>query len=100
MKHKKIDEFKLRKFIVDLEEEIAESMKEKGEESVLNNEVLKAILREEWIPAQIKENLKTLQDFLNYLLKSLKSVKSKIFYEKLANHFFNVFKLIHYKKIL
>ena len=90
MKNKSIEDFKLKKFVIELEEEIAANLKNQG--NILNNEVLKAFLREDWIPANMKETLLTLPDFLNYILKSLKTVKSKIFYDKLAIHLLNIYK--------
>ena len=55
-------------------------------EDETNSEIFKQILKEDWIAAPIKEGLKTLKDFLTYLLKSLKTIKSKIFYEKVCNY--------------
>ncbi len=58
------------------------------------SEIFKMILKEDWIPEAIKDTLKTLKDFLNYLLKSLKTVKSKIFYEKVCAYVNMLFKLV------
>jgi hypothetical protein len=87
-KYKKINStFKLKKFIEDVElERNAESSSASANNAADANEIFKIILKEDWIPQQVKESLKTLNDFLNYLIKSLRTVKSKLFYEKIANH--------------
>lgn len=61
-------------------------------EEETESEIFNQILREDWIADQVKESLKSLRDFLNLALKSLKTVKSKIFYEKLANYTYELYK--------
>ena len=80
-------DFKLKKFIEDVEFERAVNSQAGSIENETKSETFKAILKEDWIPAAAKEGLKTLKDFLNYLLKSLGTIKSKIFYEKTANYY-------------
>ena len=79
-------DFKLSKCLKNLEGDmILNKMKnEPADEN--NNEIFKAILKEDWIPEASKESLKTLNDFMTYLIKSLKIVKSKIFYERICNY--------------
>lgn len=60
-------------------------------EDETNSEIFKQLQREDWIPQSVKEDLKTLKDYLEYLLKSLRTVKSKIFYEKLSNYLKSLF---------
>lgn len=77
----------LTKFIEDMETEIAENLEVNNElnDVTKNNEIFKTILKEDWIAASIKESFKSLEDFLEYFLKYLKTAKSKMFYEKVAN---------------
>jgi hypothetical protein len=73
----------------DLKKEEDSQKQSKGSQNVedeTTSEIFKQILKEDWIAAPIKEGLKTLKDFLTYLLKSLKTIKSKIFYEKVCNY--------------
>lgn len=95
-KYKKMLKFKLKKFINEIESEsLAESLKQKevlNVDEATNSETFKLIQKEDWIPEAIKANLKCLKDYLNYLLKSLKTVKSKIFYDKLATYLNSLFK--------
>jgi hypothetical protein len=88
----KLEDFKLVKFVEEVEIEIAEAIKAKNEYLEKNSENFKAILKEDFIPSNVKETLKTLKSFLDYLLKYLKNSKSKILYEKVANHIFGIFK--------
>lgn len=60
-------------------------------EDEINSEIFKQLQREDWIPQSVKDDLKTLKDYLEYLLKSLRTVKSKIFYEKLCNYLKSLF---------
>ena len=91
-KPEKMTDFKLVKFVEEVEIEIAEAIKAKNEYLEKNSENFKAILKEDFIPSSVKETLKTLKDFLEYLLKYLKNSKSKILYEKVANHVFGIYK--------
>lgn len=77
----------LTKFIEDIETEIAENLEVNNElnDVTKNNEIFKTILKEDWIAASIKESFKSLEDFMEYFLKYLKTAKSKMFYEKVAN---------------
>ena len=88
----KLVDFKMMKFIEEVEIEIAEAIKAKNEYLEKNSENFKAILKEDFIPANVKQELKTLKDFLDYILKYLKNSKSKILYEKVANHLFGIYK--------
>ncbi len=88
----KLVDFKMIKFIEEVEIEIAEAIKAKNEYLEKNSENFKAILKEDFIPTNVKQELKTLKDFLEYILKYLKNSKSKILYEKVANHLFGIYK--------
>jgi len=79
--------FVLSGFIEDMKAEIAEHLEVSNETSDItqNSEIFKTILKEDWIATSIKENFKSLEDFLEYFIKYLKTAKSKIFYEKVAN---------------
>jgi hypothetical protein len=84
----------LKKFIEQVEQEQnAEISGTATSDENSKNETFKSILQEDWIPQQAKESLKTLNDFLNYLIKSLRTVKSKLFYEKIANYLDKLYKL-------
>lgn len=89
-KYKKVQNFKLKKFLQEIEQEnqalLAKQNQVYNADEETNSEIFKQILKEDWIPEAIKNGLKTLKDFLTYLLKSLKTVKSKIFYDKLCNY--------------
>ena len=84
---KEENEFRLIKFIQDIEAEIAEHLEVTNETNDVtkNSEIFKTILKEDWIASNIKESFKSLEDFLEYFIKYLKTAKSKIFYEKVAN---------------
>ena len=89
--------FRLREFINELEKEQAsQTVKDKKMGREADNEIdsdtFKAILKEDWVPDAVKDTLKTLRDFLSYLLKSLQTVKSKIFYEKICSYLNSLFK--------
>ena len=73
----------MKKFAQDLDAEIADANRA-SDSGDLDNHIIKALLKEDWVPANIRDTLKTLKDILDYLIKTLKSVKSKIFYEKAA----------------
>jgi hypothetical protein len=70
-----------------METEIAENLEvnESMNDVTKNNEIFRTILKEDWIATSIKESFKSLEDFLEYFLKYLKTAKSKMFYEKVAN---------------
>ena len=87
-----MDNFRLKNFIQEVELERQEASQSKPVENETKSETFKAILKEDWIPTSIKDGLKTLKDFLDYLLKSLGTIKSKIFYEKTANYLNTLFK--------
>ena len=79
----------MKTFLEDVKKEEDSQKLSKGSQNVedeTKSEIFKQILKEDWIAAPIKEGLKTLKDFLSYLLKSLKTIKSKIFYEKVCNY--------------
>lgn len=71
----------------DIEAEIAETneINNEAKDVTKNNEIFKTILKEDWIATNIKESFKSLEDFLEYFIKYLKTAKSKMFYEKVAN---------------
>lgn len=85
----------MSKFIKEIEIENQIEFEQKNRiynvEDETNNETFKHLQREDWIPQSVKEDLKTLKDYLEYLLKSLRTVKSKIFYEKLCNYLKSLF---------
>jgi len=87
-----MENFKLKNFIQELELERQAVSQSNTVESETKSETFKAILKEDWIPATVKDTLKTLKDFLEYLLKSLGTIKSKTFYEKTANYYHTLFK--------
>lgn len=70
----------------ELEVEALSSRHRRTVDEVTESETFGQILKEDWIAEPMKESLATLKDYLSFLLKSLKTVKSKIFYEKLANY--------------
>jgi len=87
-RYKKEDaSFVLNEFIEDIKAEIAEHLEVTNDalDITKNSEIFKTILKEDWIATSIKENFKSLEDFLEYFIKYLKTAKSKIFYEKVAN---------------
>lgn len=77
---------------VETEIETANARKNLNIDEETNSETFKQILKEDWIADNVKENLKTLRDFMTYLIKSLKTVKSKMFYEKLCLYVNTLFK--------
>lgn len=88
-------DFKLKRFVQEFESEqeaLFNKMNNFKVEEETESETFRQILKEDWIAEQQKESLKNLGDFLNFLLKSLKTVKSKIFYEKIANYLNTLFK--------
>ena len=56
------------------------------------SDLLKLIAREEWIPAGVRDELRTCDDFMNYFMKALQTIKSKIIYEKLCQHIKIIYK--------
>ncbi len=87
----------MKKFLIDLENELlAQKAKEKkfGQyaDQETESETFKRILKEDWIPNAVKQTLKDLKDFLTYLIRSLKTVKSKMFYEKVCAYVYDLFK--------
>jgi hypothetical protein len=97
-KYKKLVDFKLKRFVQEFESEqeaLLNKMNNFKVEEETESETFRQILKEDWIAEQQKESLKNLGDFLNFLLKSLKTVKSKIFYEKIANYLNTLFKYIN-----
>lgn len=97
-KYKKLVDFKLKRFVEEIEAEleaINNKLSLKVEDEV-ESEIFKQILKEDWIAEQVKESLKCLRDFLLFLLKSLKTVKSKIFYEKIANYLNSLYKWFNF----
>jgi uncharacterized protein YydD (DUF2326 family) len=89
-----MDNFKLKNFIQEIESErqAAFAAQFNPVENETKSETFKAILKEDWIPVAVKDTLKTLKDFLEYLIKSLGTIKSKTFYEKSANYYHKLFK--------
>jgi hypothetical protein len=89
-------DFKLKRFVdeYEAEQEAINRRKNAAVDEVTESETFKLILKEDWIADAVKESLKCLRDYLNFLLKSLKTVKSKIFYEKVANYLNALFKYI------
>ena len=83
-------------FVESLEEEynsnlVREKKTGKEAENETDSETFKLILREEWVSDTVKDTLKSLKDFLFYLLKSLKTIKSKTFYEKVCHFLYKLF---------
>ncbi|CAF0708647.1 unnamed protein product [Brachionus calyciflorus] len=100
--YKKLDKFVLRKFINEIQKENQLEFERKNRvynvEEETDCELFKQLQKEDWISQSIKDELKNLKDYLTYILKSLKTVKSVTFYEKLCNYLkllFDEFKLVN-----
>ena len=98
-KYKKEEaDFKILSYVEDIEAEIAETneINNEANDVTKNNEIFKTILKEDWIATNIKESFKSLEDFLEYFLKYLKTAKSKIFYEKVANFLNSLYQYLNF----
>ena len=98
-KWKKIKDFSLKKFVDDLEkqENGKAPAKKSGDYNVdeeTSSEIFKALQKEEWIPQPIRDTLKNLKDYLTYLIKSIKTVKSTLFSDRIPNYLFNLYRFI------
>lgn len=91
-KYKRVKNFKLKKYAEDLEVELSVEANRSEVNVELENPVIKALLKEDWIQPKDRESLKSLKDILEYLIKSLKNFKSKIYYDKAAAFLHNIYK--------
>jgi hypothetical protein len=97
-KYKKIVDFKLKTFVEDYSKQQSNLKKSSTNLSNIeletSSETFRAIQKEDWIAPVTKDGLKTLKDYLNFLIKSIKTIKSNVFYDKICNYLRLLFKYV------
>ncbi len=95
-KYKKIVDFRLKTFIEDFVKQKPNMKKTPSNAGNVDletsSETFKAIQKEDWIAQGTKDGLKTLRDYLTFLIKSIKTIKSNVFYDKICNYLNLLFK--------
>ncbi len=88
--------FKLKTFVEDFLKQKSSMNKNPSNltnvDSETSSETFKAIQKEDWIVQDVKDELKTLKDYLAFLIKSIKTIKSNVFYDKICNYLNLLFK--------
>ncbi len=86
-----MDNFKLKTFVDELDRQKSALKKEPSLDDQTSSETFKLILKEDWIASGVRDNLKNLKDFLLFLIKSIQTVKSNLFYERICNYLYSLF---------